>query len=208
MILLSFLLRALCNRRESAEIYHESLYNRSIRSYISETKVPQLIMASSTQSARLPPLPLSWPFLLLLISTLQLRVVGADISSRMSSTPSPVKSAPSQVYTVKVGLADHKFEPDVIVAGVGDVSSSTYLCLHNIYSSCIILGTSEQILRVIQIVEFHFYPANHSVVRAEFDRPCVPYEMTGSGKTGFFSNFHPVDSVLDNVCLSGFATAA
>jgi hypothetical protein len=164
-------------------------------------------MASSTQSARLPPWFLSWPFLLLLISTLQLRVVEADVSSRISSTPSPAKSAPSQVYTVKVGLADHKFEPDVIIAGVGDVSFSTYLCLRNICSSCIILGTS-QILRMIQIVEFHFYPANHSVVRAEFDRPCVPYEMTGSGKTGFFSDFHPVDSVLDNVCLSGLATAA
>jgi hypothetical protein len=32
--------------------------------------------------------------------------------------------------------------------------------------------------------------------------------MTGSGKTGFFSDFHPVDRVLDNACLSGFCAVS
>lgn len=51
-----------------------------------------------------------------------------------------------------------------------------------------------------QVIVFRFYPANHSVVRAEYGIPCIPYEMTASGKNGFFSGFNSVDKVLDNVC--------
>jgi hypothetical protein len=44
--------------------------------------------------------------------------------------------------------------------------------------------------------EFNFYPTNHSVVRAEYGFPCIPYEDTGVDKVGFFSGFHPVDAIL------------
>ncbi|PSN69302.1 hypothetical protein BS50DRAFT_339226 [Corynespora cassiicola Philippines] len=50
-----------------------------------------------------------------------------------------------------------------------------------------------------QTVEFNFYPQNHSVVRAEYEYPCIPYEMTGVGKRGFFSGFNPVDAILSSV---------
>ncbi|KAF2489414.1 hypothetical protein BU16DRAFT_421240, partial [Lophium mytilinum] len=63
---------------------------------------------------------------------------------------------------------DHKFRPDVTQANVGD------------------------------IIEFDFFPPNHSVVRAEYEHPCIPYEMTGKGKVGFFSGFHPVDAILSS----------
>jgi len=33
-------------------------------------------------------------------------------------------------------------------------------------------------------------------VRAEYQFPCIPYELTGKGKVGFFSGFHPVDAIL------------
>lgn len=48
------------------------------------------------------------------------------------------------------------------------------------------------------IVEFEFFPTNHSVIRAEYMYPCVPYEMTGKGKKGFYSGSYAVDAVLDN----------
>lgn len=48
------------------------------------------------------------------------------------------------------------------------------------------------------IVEFQFYPSNHSVVRAEYLYPCVPYEDIDKGKPGFFSGFKPVDAILSN----------
>lgn len=54
-------------------------------------------------------------------------------------------------------------------------------------------------LTPIQTVEFNFYPQNHSVIRAEYEHPCIPYEMTGPGKVGFWSGFHAVDAVLNDV---------
>ena len=45
---------------------------------------------------------------------------------------------------------------------------------------------------------FQFYPTNHSVIRAEYGFPCIPYEYTGVDKIGFYSGFRPVDAVLDN----------
>ncbi|KAF5845307.1 hypothetical protein GGP41_002903, partial [Bipolaris sorokiniana] len=82
--------------------------------------------------------------------------------------PSSTITAPAQTHTIQVGLADHKFRPEATVANVGDT------------------------------VEFAFYPLNHSVVRAEYGFPCIPYEMTGASKIGFFSDFHPVDTVLSS----------
>ena len=43
---------------------------------------------------------------------------------------------------------------------------------------------------------FQFYPTNHSVIRAEYGYPCIPYEDTGVDKVGFFSGFFPVDAIL------------
>lgn len=51
----------------------------------------------------------------------------------------------------------------------------------------------------LEVIEFQFFPPNHSVVRAEYLYPCIPYEMTGRGKVGFFSGFHPVDAILSEV---------
>lgn len=62
----------------------------------------------------------------------------------------------------------HTFEPDVTLAKIGDT------------------------------VKFEFYPTNHSVVRAEYGYPCIPYEYTGVDKIGFYSGFKPVDAVLDD----------
>lgn len=45
---------------------------------------------------------------------------------------------------------------------------------------------------------FQFYPTNHSVIRAEYGYPCIPYEDTGVDKIGFFSGFKPVDAILNN----------
>ena len=47
--------------------------------------------------------------------------------------------------------------------------------------------------------EFQFFPPNHSVARAEYGFPCIPYELTGTNKTGFFSGFHFVGQILENV---------
>ncbi|KAF2824277.1 hypothetical protein CC86DRAFT_408377 [Ophiobolus disseminans] len=111
---------------------------------------------------------------LLLVSTLCLaqdvetNAREKDPTPSLSGSSSLTSSALAQTHTIQVGLADHKFKPDVTNAAVGD------------------------------IVEFRFYPANHSVVRAAFGMPCIPYEMTGSQKTGFFSGFNAVNKVVDD----------
>ncbi|KAH9868973.1 hypothetical protein J1614_008050, partial [Plenodomus biglobosus] len=94
--------------------------------------------------------------------------VVAMASTTSKSASSSVSSAPLQTHTIQVGLADHKFVPNVTQAAVGDT------------------------------LEFRFYPLNHSVARAEYLMPCIPYEMSGPGKTGFFTGFHPVSAVLDD----------
>lgn len=48
--------------------------------------------------------------------------------------------------------------------------------------------------------EFLFYPANHSVVRAPYLHPCIPYEMGGIGRVGFNSGFQPVKAITSDVC--------
>lgn len=47
--------------------------------------------------------------------------------------------------------------------------------------------------------EFQFFPPNHSVGRAEYQQPCIPYEDTGENKVGFWSGFFPLDKILPNV---------
>lgn len=39
------------------------------------------------------------------------------------------------------------------------------------------------------IIEFNFYPGNHSVVRSAYKFPCIPYEDTGPNRVGFFSGY-------------------
>jgi hypothetical protein len=95
----------------------------------------------------------------------------ASPSASLAASSSTASSAPTpKIHVVTVGKADHKMVPDVVTADPGD------------------------------IITFQFFPKNHSVVRAEYEYPCIPYEMTGRDKVGFFSGFQPVDLVLDDVC--------
>ncbi|KAK5098981.1 hypothetical protein LTR24_001609 [Lithohypha guttulata] len=46
-------------------------------------------------------------------------------------------------------------------------------------------------------IEYAFYPRNHSVVRADYDYPCVPYDLVRPSP-GFSSGWMPVDTILDD----------
>jgi len=116
--------------------------------------------------------PLPTTLLTLSFSLSQLAVIclaqGSVSQSVNSFLPSATTSSVQQTHTISVGNGDHKFRPDVTQAAIGD------------------------------LIEFDFFPPNHSVVRAEYKFPCIPYEDTGTDKVGFFSGFHPVDAVLPN----------
>ncbi|APA06724.1 predicted protein [Sclerotinia sclerotiorum 1980 UF-70] len=59
---------------------------------------------------------------------------------------------------------------------------------------------TELAANVSDVIEFRFYPQNHSVARAEYgsNRACIPYEVTGINKKGFWSGFHPINVVLND----------
>ncbi|KAJ5032552.1 uncharacterized protein L3040_009153 [Drepanopeziza brunnea f. sp. 'multigermtubi'] len=84
------------------------------------------------------------------------------------SSPSSTASAAAATHSVNVGATGHHFTPDSLKAAKGD------------------------------IIEFRFYPLNHSVARADFRSPCFPYELTGAGRVGFWSGFEPVNVVTSD----------
>ena len=46
------------------------------------------------------------------------------------------------------------------------------------------------------IIEFHFYARNHSVVQGDFDNACVP-----AASNAFYSGFFPTNGTAQNVCV-------
>ncbi|CAL3962094.1 unnamed protein product [Diplocarpon coronariae] len=95
-------------------------------------------------------------------------VIPALVLGQARPSPSSTSSAAVATHSVNVGATGHHFTPDSLTANIGD------------------------------IVEFRFYPLNHSVARAEYKYPCIPYELTDVGKQGFWSGFEPINVVLSN----------
>ncbi|KAI1617357.1 hypothetical protein EDD36DRAFT_161798 [Exophiala viscosa] len=87
-------------------------------------------------------------------------------SSAPTSTAATNTTSGPITHTVEVAEGGNTFVPDVVLAEAGDT------------------------------ILFQFYPTNHSVIRAEYGYPCIPYEDTGVDKVGFFSGFKPVDAIL------------
>ncbi|TEY85154.1 hypothetical protein BOTCAL_0016g00050 [Botryotinia calthae] len=83
---------------------------------------------------------------------------------------SSTTSSAVPTHVISVGIEGLQFTPPESSANVGDV------------------------------IEFRFYPQNHSVARAEYGskRACIPYEVTGINKQGFWSGFHPINVVLND----------
>ncbi|KAL2351382.1 hypothetical protein BJ546DRAFT_1066148 [Cryomyces antarcticus] len=101
----------------------------------------------------------------------------SGIASAQSETAAPTfsssilptttaRNGAAQTHIITVGKGNNRFVPDITQASVGD------------------------------IIQFQFFPPNHSVIRAEYGYPCIPYEDTGVDKVGFFSGFKPVDVIL------------
>ncbi|KAF2142686.1 uncharacterized protein K452DRAFT_203540, partial [Aplosporella prunicola CBS 121167] len=80
----------------------------------------------------------------------------------------PNGNANLTIHTITVARYTDVFDPQSLKAAVGD------------------------------IVKFEFYPGNWSVARAEYLYPCVPYELTEEGKSGFFSGWQYTPEVGRN----------
>jgi plastocyanin len=111
--------------------------------------------------------------LLSLLGTARCQSSKSGSSSTSSTSRSTSSSTSSSAYTaqthvVQVGTDGFSYIPNTVYANVTDV------------------------------IAFHFFPQNHSVARAEYLIPCIPYEYTGSGKVGFWSGFEPVNTSSEN----------
>ncbi|OQV11044.1 hypothetical protein CLAIMM_14949, partial [Cladophialophora immunda] len=113
-------------------------------------------------------------FPLLALAALLSGVVAQDTTTTVTDFTSAASTSPTSTtsqpitVTVAVGNGGNTFVPDVV-----QVSPGNY-------------------------VEFDFYPLNHSVIRAAYGYACVPYELTGPDRIGFFSGFYPVDAILSD----------
>ena len=88
-------------------------------------------------------------------------------SAMPQSPPFSTSSDGATIHTVNVGKGNFRFDPNETYAEPGD------------------------------IITFNFYPTNHSVVRAAYGLPCIPYEDTGNNLTGFSSGNFPVNNLAD-----------
>ena len=88
---------------------------------------------------------------------------GADAAIAAATGTASSPEASITMYVVKVSNknADLTFEPASLKAPVGS------------------------------LVQFQFYPKNHSVVQAAFTNPCEPINNVMSNVTGFFSGYMP-----------------
>ncbi|PSS25345.1 hypothetical protein M430DRAFT_39447 [Amorphotheca resinae ATCC 22711] len=109
-----------------------------------------------------------WTPIVFIVSVLLSSTWAGSTSSK--SAASTTASGPAATHTCLVGADGFNFSPNQMYAKVGD------------------------------IIEYRFYPLNHSVARAGFGNnlACLPYEDSGQGLVGFWSDFQPVAVVLSN----------
>ncbi|KAF6819046.1 extracellular serine-rich protein [Colletotrichum plurivorum] len=90
-------------------------------------------------------------------------------SATAAATGSESPAAAATTHTVAVGVSGFAFSPARVQANVGDT------------------------------IEWVFYPDGHSVIRAEFNFPCTPYEYVDIGRQGFYSGPQPVKAITNSM---------
>jgi plastocyanin len=115
----------------------------------------------------MPGIRSAW-LLALCLAALTCVASGQDVNGAtgaINSTTFSVQEGEITVHTIEVSNRTHYFTPNSINALPGD------------------------------IVTFKFWPGNHSVIRAEYGYPCVPYEnVDENGEGGFYSGVMSPDS--------------
>lgn len=121
----------------------------------------------------------SWRLAILLLSALSSIALGDDVQGAtvaINDTTPTAEEGEITVHYVNVSSRTHYFTPNSINALPGD------------------------------IVNFRFWPGDHSVIRADYGYPCIPYEdLDGNEGEGFYSGVkspNATDVEEGNVCLN------
>ena len=99
------------------------------------------------------------------LTALNVCLCGEGSTPPLSTSAATATTTTAKVVDVNVGNGEGAliFEPDTVIASVGD------------------------------LVNFYFYPINHSVAQSSFEKPCQPLSG-GVGHAPIFSGFFPVKS--------------
>ncbi|KAE8398112.1 hypothetical protein BDV37DRAFT_276396 [Aspergillus pseudonomiae] len=129
------------------------------------SKLPPLRMKPSPFHPQMPTMSLihRMTWLLITIASLRLGVSAQTTTTEASATATQTSSKGAATHTIQVGPRSdpHQYVPSSVNASVGDV------------------------------IVFEFYPRNHSVVRADYDAPCVPAQTSGPVfYSGHFNKFN------------------
>ncbi|PKS07893.1 hypothetical protein jhhlp_006501 [Lomentospora prolificans] len=104
-----------------------------------------------------------------LTATLGLLAVGTIAQTATeSAAPTSTDDSKPTTHTVLVGWSGFKFTPNETIAKPGDT------------------------------VEFKFYPPDHSVIRADYEHGCIPYENVGAHRVGFYSEQQFVSGISED----------
>ncbi|KAI2777895.1 hypothetical protein F4815DRAFT_479663 [Daldinia loculata] len=96
--------------------------------------------------------------LLFLLLAVAARFSPIYAQTKTTGGAEPTATESNEAVTHTVRVGlQHDFQPDTIKANPGDT------------------------------IRFNFYPKNHSVVRADFKKPCIPWELTNDPAESFFS---------------------
>lgn len=98
-------------------------------------------------------------------------------STKTGTSSTTTSSSGPATISISVGAEGFVFTPKDTKAKVGDTLSMFML-----------ISSSYPLLPVnLHPLGFVFYPGGHSVARADFKFPCIPYEYAGVHRTGFWS---------------------
>ncbi|KAI9755482.1 MAG: swr complex subunit [Chaenotheca gracillima] len=105
-------------------------------------------------------------------------------------------SPEAAVGTTAVAVASSVASAAATSAPTGTASSSGGVSVHVVKVSNknkeLVFSPADIKAAAGDMVQFQFYPMNHSIVQSTFDQPCQPIADNSPGTTGFFSGFMPV----------------
>lgn len=141
------------------------------RDYIPLTKAPSDLCYTETHRARrtrlkMPGIRCAWlSALCLAVFAIFARAQEVQGATEAINSTTPTSTQDEiTIHTILVSNTTHYFTPNSINALPGD------------------------------IVTFKFWPGNHSVIRAEYGYPCIPYEdLDGNESGGFYSGVQSPD---------------
>lgn len=108
--------------------------------------------------------------------------VGADIDGALAiraTQTTPTTTSPTSTYTPTVAPGGVQAAPSTVPTHTIAVGATGFNFSPNNLTN----------VAVGSIIEFNFYPGNHSVVRSAYKFPCIPYEDSGPNRVGFFSGY-------------------